>query len=135
MLPKTYRKETLILKTRSLRSQVLIRYSIPMTRVQWQITPRNLEGNEHTLLINETSLITDQHFGVRNDNKVFIDKYRDFYSNIVIPYIKTNKITNILCLGDTFDRRKYINFLSLDCAREMWFEPLKELGVHMHMQW
>ena len=78
-------------------------------------------------------LITDQHFGVRNDNKVFIDKYRDFYSNIVIPYIKTNKITNILCLGDTFDRRKYINFLSLDCAREMWFEPLKELGVHMHM--
>ena len=78
-------------------------------------------------------LITDQHFGVRNDNQVFIDKYREFYSNIVIPYIKTNKITNILCLGDTFDRRKYINFLSLDCAREMWFEPLKELGVHMHM--
>ena len=22
-------------------------------------------------------LITDQHFGVRNDNQVFIDKYRD----------------------------------------------------------
>ena len=38
-----------------------------------------------------------------------------------------------MCLGDTFDRRKYINFLSLDCAREMWFEPLKELGVTMHM--
>ena len=76
-------------------------------------------------------LITDQHFGVRNDNQVFIDKYREFYSYIVIPYIKTNKITNILCLGDTFDRRKYINFLSLDCAREMWFDPLREMGVQM----
>ena len=78
-------------------------------------------------------LITDQHFGVRNDNQVFIDKYREFYGNVVLPYIKKNKIKTVLCLGDTFDKRKSINFLSLEAARKMWFDPLKELGVKMYM--
>ena len=76
-------------------------------------------------------LITDQHFGVRNDNKHFIEKYRKFYSKIVIPFLKASGIKTILCLGDTFDRRKYVNFMSLDAAREMWFDPIDELGCHM----
>ena len=54
-------------------------------------------------------LITDQHFGVRNDNKVFIDKYRDFYSNIVIPYIKTNKIISLYSDFNYFDKTLYDN--------------------------
>ena len=78
-------------------------------------------------------LITDQHFGVRNDNQVFIDKYRQFYSETVLPYIRKNKIKNVICLGDTFDKRKAINFHSLDAAREMWFDPLRDEGVHMWM--
>lgn len=78
-------------------------------------------------------LITDQHFGVRNDNQVFIEKYREFYTNTVIPYIKRHKITTVMCLGDSFDKRKAINFLSLESAREMWFDPLREMGVQMHM--
>jgi DNA repair exonuclease SbcCD nuclease subunit len=78
-------------------------------------------------------LITDQHFGVRNDNQVFIDKYREFYTKTVIPYIKRNKIKTVICLGDTFDKRKSINFLSLDAAKQMWFKPLAELGVNLYM--
>ena len=78
-------------------------------------------------------LITDQHFGVRNDNKHFIEKYRKFYSKIVVPYLKASGIKNIICLGDTFDRRKYVNFMSLDSAREMWFDPIDKLGCHMTM--
>ena len=35
-------------------------------------------------------LITDQHFGARNDNQVFLDKYQQFYSGTVIPFIKKN---------------------------------------------
>ena len=76
-------------------------------------------------------LITDQHFGVRNDNKHFIEKYRKFYSKIVIPFLKASGIKTILCLGDTFDRRKYVNFMSLEAAKEMWFDPIKELGCKM----
>ena len=36
-------------------------------------------------------LITDQHFGVRNDNQVFIEKYQEFYSETVLPFIDKNK--------------------------------------------
>ena len=50
-------------------------------------------------------IITDQHFGVRNDNQVFLDKYRKFYEKIVIPFIDKYEITNVLCLGDSFDKR------------------------------
>ena len=78
-------------------------------------------------------LITDQHFGVRNDNKHFINHYKKFYSKVVIPFIKAHNIEHIFCLGDTFDKRKSINFNSLDESKEMWFDPLKEMGVRMDM--
>ena len=78
-------------------------------------------------------LITDQHFGVRNDNQAFINLYKKFYSNIVIPFLKASKIKTVIALGDTFDRRRSINFMSLNEAKEMWFNPLEDMGVKMHM--
>ena len=78
-------------------------------------------------------LITDQHFGVRNDNQHFINHYKKFYSNIVIPFIKASGIQQILCLGDTFDRRRFINFMSLNESKEMWFDPLRDMGIPMTM--
>jgi DNA repair exonuclease SbcCD nuclease subunit len=78
-------------------------------------------------------VITDQHFGVRNDSLVYVDYYRKFYSNVVIPFIKKYKIKQVLCLGDTFDRRKSVNFNSLEAAKEMWFKPLEDMGVSMTM--
>ena len=78
-------------------------------------------------------LITDQHFGVRNDNQYYIDKYRSFYTETVLPFIDKHKIKTIINLGDTFDRRKYVNFYSLDAAKEMWFDPLLKRGVKQYM--
>ena len=76
-------------------------------------------------------LITDQHFGVRNDNQHFIQHYRKFYGEIVLPFIKASGIKEIINLGDTFDKRRSINFMSLDEAKDMWFDPLQELGCNM----
>ena len=78
-------------------------------------------------------LITDQHFGVRNDNQHFINHYRKFYSKVVIPFIKASGIKEIISLGDSFDRRRYINFHSLDEAKEMWFDQLIKLGCNHTM--
>lgn len=77
-------------------------------------------------------LITDQHFGVRNDNINFLQYYERYYSEIVLPFIDEHKIDTIFDGGDTFDRRKYINYVSLDRARRMWFDPLKERNVTVH---
>ena len=76
-------------------------------------------------------LITDQHFGVRNDSPAYIEQYRKFYKDTVLPYIDKNKITHIVNLGDTFDKRKSINYSSLDAAKEMWFDPVRDRGIHM----
>jgi len=78
-------------------------------------------------------LITDQHFGVRNDNQSFINIYKKFYNDIVVPFIKVSKIDTVIALGDTFDKRRSINFMSLAEAKEMWFNPLESMGVTMHM--
>ena len=78
-------------------------------------------------------LITDQHFGVRNDNQSFLDHYRKFYGEIVLPFVDAHKIDTVIALGDTFDKRRSINFMSLEAAKEMWFNPLAERNVQMHM--
>ena len=78
-------------------------------------------------------LITDQHFGVRNDNVFFIDHYQRFYGEVVLPFIDAHQIDTVIALGDTFDKRRSINFMSLDSAKQMWFDPLRERGIQMHM--
>ena len=44
-------------------------------------------------------LITDQHFGVRNDNQHFINHYARFYGKVVIPFIKASGIKEVISLG------------------------------------
>ena len=81
----------------------------------------------------KVALITDTHFGARNDSVQFLDFYEAFYRDTFFPKLKESKVDAILILGDTFDRRKYINFYSLKRAKEMFFDPLMELGVPVHM--
>lgn len=81
----------------------------------------------------KVAIITDQHFGARNDSVNFLNFYEKFYSETFIPKLIENNIKTVLILGDTFDRRKYVNFYSLKRAKEMFFDPLKELGIQVHM--
>lgn len=81
----------------------------------------------------KVALITDQHFGARNDSPQVLDFYEKFYRDTFFPKLRKTKVDAVLILGDTFDRRKYINFYSLKRAKNMFFEPLMELGVPVHM--
>lgn len=78
------------------------------------------------------ALITDQHFGIRNDNIKFIEYYKKFYKDIFFPTIEKNNITTIIDLGDSFDRRKYINYFSLQSAKEMFYDVLDEKNITLH---
>lgn len=72
------------------------------------------------------AFINDQHFGVRNDNQAFVEYFRKFYDNVFFPTLEEHDISIVIDLGDTFDRRKYINFLTLKHAREMYFDKLQD---------
>jgi len=81
----------------------------------------------------KVAIITDQHFGARNDSIAFLDFFEKFYSNVFFPQLVDAGITHVLILGDTFDRRKYVNFYALQRAKEMFFNRLAELGITVHM--
>ena len=78
------------------------------------------------------ALITDQHFGARNDSLLFSDYFEKFYTEIWFPYLLKNNITNVVDLGDTFDRRKYVNLNILKKTKQMWFDKLKEYNINIH---
>ncbi len=81
----------------------------------------------------KVAIITDQHFGARNDSTHFLDYYEKFYRDTFFPKLKEEGIDTVLILGDTFDRRKYVNFYSLKRTKEMFFEPLREMGIKAFM--
>ena len=77
----------------------------------------------------KVALITDTHAGARNDSPVFNDYFMDFYDNVFFPYLKENNISTMIHLGDIFDRRKYVNFRTLQSWREnfvfrLWREKI-----------
>ena len=79
------------------------------------------------------AIITDQHFGARNDSQAFLDFYEKFYDNTFFPTLEEHEIKTVLILGDTFDRRKYVNFYSLGRAKKMFFDRLAEKDIDVIM--
>lgn len=79
----------------------------------------------------KVAVITDTHFGARNDSSHFDAFFRKFYDEVFFPFLREHEIKTVFHLGDVFDRRKYINFNTLRSCRNYFFEPLKELGVDM----
>ena len=79
------------------------------------------------------ALITDQHFGARNDATHILDYYEKFYKEVFFPKIREEKVEAVLILGDTFDRRKYLNFYTLKRTKEMFFEPLAYMDMDVHI--
>ena len=81
----------------------------------------------------KVAIITDQHFGARNDSIAFLDFFQKFYDNTFFPTLDASGIDTVLILGDTFDRRKYVNFYALDRAKKMFFDKLEERGITVYM--
>ena len=74
------------------------------------------------------ALITDTHFGARNDSLVFSTFFQKFYKNIFFPTLKERNIKSIIHLGDVVARRKFINFKTLNSMKDILFDPLDEMG-------
>ena len=81
----------------------------------------------------KVAIITDQHFGARNDSTHFLDYFKRFYSEVFFTTLDEHKIDTVLILGDTFDRRKYVNFYTLKQSKEMFFDELAKRNIQVYM--
>ena len=78
------------------------------------------------------AIITDQHFGARKNSKLFHDYFLKFYEDIFFPTLIKEGITTIVDMGDTFESRKGVDFVSLEWAKNHYYDRLAELGITVH---
>lgn len=74
----------------------------------------------------KVAILGDTHFGARNDSPHFARFFEKFYKEIFFPYLEKENILHVVQLGDVFDRRKYINFQTLETAKSIFFEELNQ---------
>ena len=79
------------------------------------------------------ALITDTHFGARNDNVNFNEYFYQFYEGVFFPYLQKHNIKTCIHLGDCFDRRKYVSYKTAKDFRERFILPFNVLGIDLHM--
>ena len=79
------------------------------------------------------ALITDTHWGIRNDNIAFMDNSKRFLDDVFFPYLDKHDINTVCHLGDLVDRRKYINFNTSLRLREDFLEPLFGRDIVLHI--
>ena len=79
------------------------------------------------------ALITDTHAGIRNDSPIINDAMSIFYKETFFPYLKDNDIKTVVHLGDVFDRRKYINFVTLNRLHSDFLQPMQDMNLDVHI--
>lgn len=79
------------------------------------------------------ALITDTHWGVRNDQLAFLENNKRFLDDIFFPYLDTHSIVDVIHLGDLVDRRKYLNINTAKRLRDDFIQPLHARGIRPHL--
>jgi DNA repair exonuclease SbcCD nuclease subunit len=77
------------------------------------------------------AILTDTHYGARKGSKYLHDYFELFYDNVFFPALKEHGVEAIIHMGDAFDSRKSIDYQSLEWAKRVVFERLKDYDVHM----
>jgi len=79
------------------------------------------------------AIITDTHYGARKGSQLFHDYFEKFYQDVFFPVLIGEEIDTVIHMGDAFDSRRGVEFKSLDWAKRVVFNPLKEQGITMHL--
>jgi len=79
----------------------------------------------------KVAVITDTHWGARNDHQAFAQYFIKFYDEVFFPKIDELGIKHVLHLGDLTDRRKYINFVTAKNLETHFMKPLYDRGIRL----
>ena len=79
------------------------------------------------------ALITDTHFGARNDSLPFNEYFYKFWEEIFFPLIDKKGIDTIIHLGDTMDRRKFVSYKIANDFRTRFIQPLVDRNIDTHI--
>ena len=79
------------------------------------------------------ALISDMHWGVRNDHPAFLTHFEKFFSKVFFPYLDNAGINTVIDLGDTFDKRKYVNINTLNRANKIYFNEIEKRNIDLHI--
>jgi len=79
----------------------------------------------------KVAIITDTHYGARKGSKHLHDYFEKFYDNVFFPALEEHGVDTVVHMGDVFDSRKSIDYQSLQWAKRVVFDRLKDYKVHM----
>jgi DNA repair exonuclease SbcCD nuclease subunit len=79
----------------------------------------------------KVAIVTDTHFGARNDSSDFLDYFVRFYDELFFPTLESRGIKTILHLGDIVDRRKFISYVTLRRMRQCFIDHLVDYDIHI----
>src|SRR5579885_2504875 len=79
------------------------------------------------------AIITDSHFGARNDLPALQHNMGRFYSEIFFPTLDKHGIKTVLHGGDYTDRRKYVNYATARMVFDGYRTPIRERGIHEYI--
>lgn len=77
------------------------------------------------------AVLGDTHIDCRNSSLLFSQYQEKFYNDIFFPEIDKRNIKTIVQLGDVFDRRKYVNFVTLGRSKYFLFDKLNNYDTHI----
>jgi len=80
----------------------------------------------------KAAILTDTHWGARGDRQALIDNFKLFYEKVFFRYIRENNIKTVWHLGDLVDRRKFINFHTLESMKYNLLDPLDKMKIDCH---
>lgn len=85
----------------------------------------NILNDEHLKKSDNIIMLSDIHFGVRNNSIEWSENISDYFYNFFIPFIEknSNENTSIIIIGDVFDSRQSIDIrilsMSLDIIKSI----------------
>ena len=79
------------------------------------------------------ALITDTHFGARNDNLSFNDYFYEFWEKVFFPYVEENGIDTVIHLGDVMVRRKFVSYKIAQDLRQKFIQKCVDKDITLNM--